>query len=73
MFLGNAQKTWLANFLSLKPIFENNQIFQHGSTWAMIKIIWATTQKKCHCINGGNQTIVDPMIKIFLEKIEKQI
>jgi len=25
MFLGNAQKTWLANFLSFKPIFENNQ------------------------------------------------
>jgi len=29
--------------------------------------------KKSHCINGGNQTIVDPMIKTFLEKIEKQI
>jgi hypothetical protein len=51
----------------------NNQIFQHGSTWAMIKIIWATTHKKSRCINGGNQTIVDPMIKTFLEKIEKQI
>jgi hypothetical protein len=24
-FLGNAQKFWSPNFLSLKPLFENNQ------------------------------------------------
>jgi len=39
----------------------------------VIKKKFDNNTKKSHCINGGNQTNVDPMIKFFYQEIEKQI
>jgi hypothetical protein len=62
---------------SPKPLFENN----HKLLTKFFNMVqlgndqknWAKTHKKSHCINGGNQTNVDPMIKFFYQEIEKHI
>jgi hypothetical protein len=59
--------------LSFKPMFESNQklvtkFFNMVQLGQWSNKFGQAHKKKSHCINGGNQTNVDPMIKFFLAR-----
>ncbi len=76
----NSFKGWMKCFWAMPKKF-GHQIFYHSNQCSKTTKIWwpnfsswfnlgndpktLGNTKKNHCINGGNQTIVDPMIKTF--------